>query len=189
MARSGEDGAVGANGVEGRRPRNGKGTATYLLDNSPYIATGALGAWVCLQAHWALAVIEAVAAFLGPMWIILRVCPSCLLYGKSACPSGYGLVSARLVGRGDPDRFREVFSLHVTAVAPMWFIPLGAVAFLLATGGQVPWLALVAFVLVAFVGVPLKARYVTCARCPKRSDCPWGSRTALPRAGPSNGRR
>jgi hypothetical protein len=58
---------------------------------------------------------------------------------------------------------------------------------LLVTGEPVPWLATVVFVLVAFVGVPLKARYYTCARCPKRSDCPWGSRTALPRSG--NGKK
>jgi hypothetical protein len=88
-----------------------------------------------------------------------------------------------MVGKGDPDRFADAFSLHITAVAPMWFIPIAAVAVLLLTGEDVPWLATLLFVLVAFVGVPLKARYYTCARCPKRADCPWGSRTARKRGG------
>lgn len=175
MARNGGDGNGRPNGRSGRR------ASAYLLDNSPYVATGLLGAYVCWQAHWALAMVQLVATVLGPLWIMMRVCPSCFLYGSPACPSGYGLLSSRMVAQGDPDRFGEVFSLHVSAVAPMWFIPLGAVAYLLVTGGPVPWLVLILFVLVAFVGVPLKARYYTCARCPKRSDCPWGKRTALPR--------
>lgn len=174
----------GGNGAKAR-PRRSKWV--YLWDNTLYVATGVIGAWICLQFHWALAVAQLAASVLGPLWIMARVCPSCLLYGSAACPSGYGLVSRRLVPQGDPDRFGEVFSLHVTAVAPMWFIPVGAVVLLLVTGEPVPWLATIVFVLVAFVGVPLKARYYTCARCPKRSDCPWGSRTALPRSG--NGKK
>ena len=153
----------------------------YLWDNSPYMLTGLLGALVCWEAHWALAVVQLAATVLGPLWIMLRVCPNCFLYGSPACPSGYGLASSRMVKKGDPDRFADAFSLHITAVAPMWFIPLAAVAFLLVTGDGVPWLMVLIFVLVAFVGVPLKARYYTCARCPKRADCPWGSRTARTR--------
>jgi hypothetical protein len=147
------------------------------------MATGLLGAFICWHVHWTLALVQLAATVLGPLWIMLRVCPSCFLYGSPACPSGYGMLSARMVPEGDVDRFGDVFSLHITAVAPMWFIPIAAVAYLLLTGGEVPWLATVVFVLVAFVGVPLKARYYTCARCPKRADCPWGSRTARRRRG------
>jgi hypothetical protein len=184
MARNGGEGGQGANGRSRRSP------TVYLWDNSPYIATGILGAYICWQVHWVLAIMQLAAMVLGPLWIMLSVCPSCFLYGSSACPSGYGLASARMVGKGDPDRFGEAFSLHITAVAPMWFIPLAAVVYLLLTGGQVPWVVTIAFILVAFVGVPLKARYYTCARCPKRADCPWGSRTALTRSrGSGNGPR
>jgi hypothetical protein len=185
MAVHDEEGAVEANGVPAAKGRNHHSTVAYLVDNSPYLATGILGAWICWQVHWTLALVQLAATVLGPLWIITRVCPNCLLYGRSSCPSGYGLVSARLTSRGDPDRFREVFRLHVTAVAPMWFIPLVAVVIMLVQGADVPWVPLAAFVGIAFVGVPLKARYVTCARCPKRRDCPWGSRTALPRSSPS----
>ncbi len=181
MVEGGADGAVEANGKAARKPRNGHSVGSYLLDNTPYFATGVIGAWICWQVHWALAVVQLAAAILGPIWIILRVCPNCLLYGRSNCPSGYGLVSAKLMVKGDPDRFPEVFRRHITAVAPMWFIPLAAVAYMLLAGMEVPWIAVIVFIGVAFVGVPLKARYVTCARCPKRTDCPWGSRTALPR--------
>jgi len=184
MASNGGGGNTGANG--GTR----RSLAVYLWDNVPYVATGLIGAFMCLQVHWVLAIVQLTASVLGPIWIMTRVCPACYLYGSPACPSGYGLVSKRLVGRGDPDRFQEAFSLHVTAVAPMWFIPIAAVVYLMVTGGQVPWLATIVFIAVAFVGVPMKARYYTCARCPKRADCPWGSRTALSRSGrSSNGRK
>jgi hypothetical protein len=129
-----------------------------------------------------LAVVELTATVLGPLWIILRVCPSCLLYGSPSCPSGFGLVSGRLTSPGDPDRFGEAFSQHIGAVAPMWFIPVAGVVLLILTGREVPWLLFLTFALVAFVVVPLKARYVTCARCPKRAECPWGKRTSIPRA-------
>ncbi|NIP33876.1 MAG: hypothetical protein GWN18_02935, partial [Thermoplasmata archaeon] len=131
------------NGGGGKRDANGRQRsrkAVYLWDNSLYILTGALGAVICWQVHWSLAVVQVVAAVLGPLWIMLSVCPTCFLYGSPACPSGFGLASARMVEQGDPDRFGEVFSLHITAVAPMWFIPLAAVVYLLVTGGEVPWI-------------------------------------------------
>ena len=159
------------------------GLAYRLADNSPYIATGVVGALICLRVHWVLAVVEIIASVLGPLWIIVRVCPTCLLYGNPACSSGYGLVSARLVDKGDPERFGHVFSLNLYAVIPMWFLPLAAGIYLFAIDETVPWLILIVFLLVAFVAVPLKARYITCAKCPRRSTCPWGSRTALNHSG------
>ena len=167
---------------EGRPSNNDRynySLAYRLADNSPYIATGLIGALICLQVHWILAVIEIAASILGPLWIIIRVCPTCLLYGNPACSSGYSLVSARLVKAGDPERFGHVFSHNLYAVIPMWFLPLASAVYLYAIGENVPWVLLIIFILVAFVAVPLKARYVTCAKCPRRSTCPWGSRTAL----------
>jgi hypothetical protein len=156
--------------------------AYRLADNSPYIATGVLGALICLRVHWVLAVIEIIASVLGPLWVIVRVCPTCHLYGNPACSSGYGFLSARLVDKGDPERFGHVFSHNMYAVMPMWFLPMAAGIYLIAIGETVPWLLLILFVLVAFVAVPLKARYITCVKCPRRSTCPWGSRTALHRS-------
>ena len=170
-------------GSSGNRKGARRGVGVYVLDSLPYAMTGALGAWILLYVHWALAVVQVAASVLGPLWIMLKVCPNCLLYGSPACPSGFGLASARMTGRGDPDNFREVFSYHISAVAPMWFIPLAGVAYMLVAGIAVPWLLFIVFVLVAFVGVPLKSRYVTCPRCPKRADCPWGARAAIPRRG------
>ncbi|UCC92480.1 MAG: hypothetical protein JSW25_07360 [Thermoplasmata archaeon] len=155
--------------------------AYRLADNSPYIATGLVGALICYQVHWLLAVLELLASFLGPLWIIVRTCPTCLLYGNPACSSGYGLISAKLVKQGDPEMFAHVFTTQITAVIPMWFMPVGAGAYLFATGeGSLELgLLMIVFSIVAFVVVPLKARYITCAKCPRRSTCPWGSRTAI----------
>jgi hypothetical protein len=155
--------------------------AYRLADNSPYIATGILGALICYQVHWALAVLELLASFLGPLWIIVRTCPTCLLYGNPACSSGYGLISAKLVKKGDPEMFARVVTTHGTAVIAMWLMPVVAGAYLFATADGSLELALlmIVFAVVAFAVVPLKARYITCAKCPRRSTCPWGSRTAI----------
>lgn len=166
----------------GRSSNNGRynySISYRLVDNSPYVATGVVGALICLQVHWALAVVEMIVSVLGPLWIIVRVCPTCLLYGNPACSSGYGLVSARLVDKGDTERFGLVFTHNMYAVYPMWFLPIASGIYLFIIGETIPWLLLLVFVLVAFVAVPLKARYITCAKCPRRSTCPWGSRTAL----------
>ncbi|MCK5251595.1 MAG: hypothetical protein KAQ96_01545, partial [Thermoplasmata archaeon] len=155
--------------------------AYRLADNSPYIATGILGALICYQVHWLLAVLELLASFLGPLWIIVRTCPTCLLYGNPACSSGYGLISAKLVKQGDPEMFAHVFTTQITAVIPMWFMPVGAGAYLFIIGeGSISLAFLILiFAIVAFAVVPLKTRYITCAKCPRRSTCPWGSRTAI----------
>jgi hypothetical protein len=185
------EGKGSGNGDVSRASNAGKynySLAYRLADNSPYIATGLVGALVCYQVHWILAVIELVASALGPLWIIVRVCPTCLLYDNPACSSGYGLVAARLVNKGDPERFGHVFTTQITAVIPMWFLPLAAGIYLWYVGETVPWLYLIVFVVVAFIAVPLKARYVTCAKCPRKSTCPWGSRTAQRRFGNNNSR-
>ncbi len=171
---------------EGDAPTNSRydySLAYRLVDNSPYIATGVIGAVVCYQLHWVLAVLELLASFLGPLWIIVRMCPTCLLYGSPACSSGYGLVAARLVKQGDPETFAHVFKVQIIAVIPMWFMPVVVAAYLFATGEGTLLLAalLAVFAVIAFAVVPLKARYVTCAKCPRRSSCPWGSRTARSR--------
>jgi hypothetical protein len=174
-AGNGNDADVGAKG------RYEYSIAYRLADNSPYIATGIIGALVCYQVHWLLAVVELLASFLGPLWIIVRTCPTCLLYGSPACSSGYGLVSAKLVKQGDPEMFAHVFTTQITAVIPMWFLPVAAASylFIIGEGSLELALLLILFSVVAFVVVPLKARYITCAKCPRRSTCPWGSRTAI----------
>ena len=158
-----------------------KGRARYVVDNIPYAVMAALGAWVLLSVHWSAALLEVAASILGPLYMMRVVCPNCLLYGSVHCPSGYGLVSAAIAARGDPDRFKEVFSAHVWSVVPMWFLPVAGMVYLFMIGADLPLVEFVLFFSVAFVGVPLKSRYVTCPKCPNRADCPWGARAAVPR--------
>lgn len=167
-----------ANHIRGNNNRQRRGVLHHLADNSPYIATVVLGAWVLLPLHWAAALAEVVAGVLGPLWIIIKVCPNCHLYGSSACQSGYGLLSSRLAAKGDTEQFGTNFNVHIIATGPMWFLPVAGAVWLLLTGGEVLWLVLIAFLLVTFMAMPLKARYYTCARCANRDNCPWGSRTA-----------
>ncbi len=163
------------------------GRAVHVVDNIPYAAMTILGAWVLLSVHWTAAVLEVVAAILGPLYMMRVVCPNCLLYGSVHCTSGYGLVSSIIAARGDPDRFKEVFSAHVWSVVPMWFLPVAGMVYLFIVGADLPVLVFVLFFAIAFVGIPLKSRYVTCPKCPKRADCPWGARAAVPRKGGGQG--
>jgi hypothetical protein len=176
----------------GKTPRANKGRHVpfymHLLDNSPYMATGILGAWVLWQLHWSMGVIELIASILGPLWMVMTVCKHCSLYGKASCLAGYGLLSARLVTKGDPAKFHDMFVHHTIPVMPMYFLPVvGVVYMVIFNGYNIPWVLFIAFVIIAYVGVPLKARYITCAKCPKRADCPWGSRAAV-RKKPKKGR-
>lgn len=154
----------------------------HILDNIPYAAIGILGAWVLWYVHWSMAMVELAASVLGPLWMIMTVCKHCSLYGKASCLAGYGLISAKLVSKGDPERFGEMFVHHTIPVMPMYFLPVVGMGYLAWSSGlDGPWLVFIAFCVVAFLAVPLKARYITCAKCPKRGDCPWGSRAAVPK--------
>jgi hypothetical protein len=165
---------VGRVGRRRRYPR------AFASETAMIVLSAALGALVLLPIHWSLAVLELAAAALVPVWMMKTVCPYCSLYGSDACPSGYGVLSQRLAKRGDPARFREAFSRNVYGVFPVWFLPIGGVLYMLAVGIPVPWLPLLGFVAVAFVAIPLIARLHTCRTCPRRADCPWGSRTVPP---------
>jgi hypothetical protein len=155
------------------------GAAAHLWDNVLYILTGAIGALVLLYLHWTLVVAQIAASILGPLWMMVKVCPNCLLYGKDSCKSGYGIVSSKLTGKGDPKSFGEAFKHQLAAVIPMWIIPLTGFIYMVIVGIDAPWLLFIAFVLVAYVGVTLKARYITCPRCANRANCPWGSKASI----------
>jgi hypothetical protein len=159
----------------------------FSVETGLIALNGVLGALVLLPIHWSLAVLEVVATALAPIWMLRTVCPNCSLYGTEGCPSGFGVVSERISPRGDPKRFREAFARNVYGVMPAWFLPVAGVAYMLYAGIHVPLVLLSAFVLAAFVVTPLRARYDTCRRCPRREDCPWGARIVPARGGPRRG--
>ena len=60
-------------------------------------------AFGCVFSFWALAAAGAYIAYgiAGVLWIMIFVCPHCDHYATRRCPCGYGVISARLVGKGE----------------------------------------------------------------------------------------
>ncbi len=145
----------------------------WLSDTFPHFLTLALGTVVMGLCIWWLAPIYLLISLLGLLWFLTHICPYCGAYGSRACPSGYGLISARLVGRKRGD-FRKAFLRNIWSVAIEWFIPLiVAIVFLVLSFDLLLLVVLALFVLVSFVVLPLTTRKKGCSHCPQRKDCPW----------------
>ncbi|HPC59797.1 MAG TPA: hypothetical protein PKX23_04000 [Verrucomicrobiota bacterium] len=150
-----------------------------ILDNAPYLLMLLLGAalWLGLPVQpwaWLAAVAYFAYGIAGAFWIMIFVCPYCHFHGTRLCPCGYGQLAARLQPRRDGTRFREQFRRHLPVIVPLWFLPLIPAALTLVR--QFSWWTLTlaaAFVLNAFVVLPLVSRYYGCASCPQKETCPW----------------
>lgn len=150
-----------------------------ILDNAPYLLMLLLGAalWLALPFQpwaWLAAVAYFAYGIAGAFWIMIFVCPYCHFHGTRLCPCGYGQIAAKLTPRRDGTRFREQFRRHLPVIVPLWLLPLIPAA--LALLRQFSWWTLVlavAFVLNAFVVLPLVSRYYGCASCPQKETCPW----------------
>lgn len=154
--------------------------ARTLLENVPYALMILLGVAALLLslypggATWGVAGGYFAYGLLGPLWIILFLCPHCPSFGRRSCPCGYGVLSARLRRPGDTSRFAAEFKRHIGAIVPLWLIPpvVGGVA--LARGFSWPLVVvLAAFVLNSYVVLPLVSKAHGCRECGQREQCPW----------------
>jgi hypothetical protein len=154
-----------------------------LLHNLPYIVMMALGAAVLFRSFqgsaWAYATAGAYVFYglLGAVWIMVFVCPFCRFWDTDACPCGYGKIAAKIRKRQSEDRFSEKFKKHIPVIVPLWFLPLLAVVPALIRGFTWALVALaVAFIVDAFVILPLLSTQHGCRDCPQRQTCPWMKR-------------
>ena len=148
--------------------------------NVPYVAMVFLGSAVFLAgfartaAGWSVASAYCAYGFAGALWIVLFVCPYCRFHGTRLCPCGYGLIAARLRETKDPSRFAEKFRKHIPVIVPLWVVPPAAAGyFLYREPSTLMTLLLAAFLLDAFLLLPLLSRKRACVRCPQRQGCPW----------------
>jgi hypothetical protein len=153
---------------------------TTVAENLPYsvmVLTGATLIALALDMSsraWIAAAAYAAYGIAGALWIIVFLCPYCLNYGRRSCPSGYGIISAKLRAKGDAALFNRQFRRHIPAIVPLWIIPV-------AIGGVVAvksfsWplaILLGVFVLNSFVILPLLSKSHGCKHCPQREACPW----------------
>ena len=82
-----------------------------------------------------------------------------------------------MVKKADRECFAEKFKRHIPVIVPLWFIPAGIGGYAL-WQSQTPLLIglVAAFVIDAFVVLPLVSRGHGCADCPQKDDCPWMGR-------------
>ena len=133
-----------------------------------------LGLAVMVQCSLLFAGAYLVLFILGTLWFLVTICPNCRGYNSKACPSGYGLLSARLTKKAKNPDHNRAFKRNIASVAVQWFVPVLGAGFCLYQDFDV-YLAgtLVIFCLVAFVWLPLNSKQGGCARCPQRKDCAW----------------
>ena len=157
-------------------------TLSRALDNAPYAVMVVLGAAIIALGRerfgWAWIGAGGYVAYgaLAALWIIVFLCPYCRSYGKRSCPSGYGLISAKLRARGHPALFSKMFRRHIPVIMPLWIMPpiIGGVA--IANSFSWPLAILVgAFILEAWVLLPVLSKRRGCKNCPQREACPWAS--------------
>ena len=154
--------------------------ASTLLENVPYALMILLGVAALLlslypgRATWGVGGGYLAYGLLGPLWIILFLCPHCPSFGKRSCPCGYGVLSARLRRPGDTSRFGAEFKRHIGVIVPLWLIPPIVAGVTLARGFSWP-LAVVlgVFVLNSYVLLPLRSKLRGCKHCGQRAQCPW----------------
>lgn len=150
------------------------------LSNLPYALMILLGVAALLlalgpggSAWWAAGGYLAYG-LLGPLWIILFLCPHCPSYGHWSCPCGYGIISARLRPAGDTSRFRTEFKRHIAVIVPLWIIPLVPGGLALARGFSWPLaVVMAAFAINSYVVLPLVSKRHGCGHCEQREQCPW----------------
>lgn len=110
----------------------------------------------------------------GVLWIMIFLCPHCAHYSTNRCPCGYGIISARIVKKGDHDCFADKFRRHISVIIPLWIIPV-------ACGGLALWNSfswrlvglLSVFVIESCIILPIVSRKQSCVDCSQKDDCPW----------------
>ncbi len=154
--------------------------AEEAADNLPYALMALLGAAVIVVAArfsawgWAAAAGYAAYAALGAVWIMVFVCPYCAFFDTRSCPCGYGQFAARFRNKSTVECVAVQFKGHIPAIVPLWSIPVAWGGVVVCRGFS--WLLaglLIAFVLDAWLILPLVSRRHGCSECPQKDDCPW----------------
>jgi hypothetical protein len=163
-----------------REPVDTYSKTQTIIANIPYTAMILLGAVIILYTPLfpsytiAIAGGYAVYGIAGAFWIMIFVCPYCRFYATSACPCGYGAISAKIVKQRETDGFAEKFRRHIPVIVPLWIIPV-------ACGGFGLWRSfswglaglVVTFIIESWIFLPLVSKKHGCAECPQKEECPW----------------
>ena len=151
-----------------------------ILANIPYAAMVLLGMVTIAYAFTFSAIGLAAAGIYfaygiaGAFWIMIFVCPFCRYYTSTGCPCGYGMISAKIVKKGDRERFAEKFKRHIPVIVPLWIMPVifGGIGLWRSFSW---WLVslIAAFVIESWIILPFVSRKHGCIDCPQKEQCPW----------------
>jgi len=151
-----------------------------LVNNIPYIAMTLLGAAVFAftfgDSIWAALTAVAYVAYgiAGALWIMVFVCPYCRYWNSSACPCGYGIITAKFRSKAAVDCFDEKFKKHIPVIVPLWILPILVGLPEVVRNFSWPLLVLlVLFAVDAFAILPLVSTKHGCKECPQKESCPW----------------
>ncbi|HHD16834.1 MAG TPA: hypothetical protein ENK47_09005 [Euryarchaeota archaeon] len=145
----------------------------WSYDTIPHILTVLLGLVVMFMGHELWGAFYMLVVIFGMLRFWSSICTRCRAYSSPSCPSGYGIISARLFPQREGD-FERAFRRNIISVSLQWFIPLIVGAFYLVFRFDTLLLAVyLAFVVVGFVVVPAAARMKGCGSCPQKAECPF----------------
>lgn len=142
-----------------------------LRENALQIVMYILGAVLAGLVGWPLAVLYLAYGLLSNVLYMAWVCPYCGHYSPGTCPAGFDVLSRRRFEAKAGRTFGAQFRRNVLVVAPGWFLPPLAGAYLLVARFSWAVLALlVIFCITAFWLLPETAKK-HCAGC-ETADCP-----------------
>jgi hypothetical protein len=150
-----------------------KNEIRWTFDTLPHLFTILLGCIITFLNSWIAGIVYILFVLIGMIWFWSAICTRCYAYGNPACPSGYGLISARLFKKREGD-FSKAFKRNIISVAFQWFIPLGVGVYdAIFDTDPLKIIFLLIFILVAFVYLPLAAKKKGCDKCPQKKECPF----------------
>ncbi len=154
--------------------------AEALVNNIPYMAMTVLGAAVFAftfgDSIWGTLTAAAYVVYgaAGALWIMVFVCPYCRYWDSSACPCGYGIITAKFRSKAAVDCFDEKFRKHIPVIVPLWFLPiLAGLPDVIRNFSWALLALLVLFAVDAFAILPLVSTKHGCKECPQKESCPW----------------
>lgn len=143
------------------------------LDNLPTMLMILLGGILLYFIWWPYAVAFLAYAYSSIVMFWGLICPYCTHYDTRACPCGYGVMSPKLFKARKGD-FKAIFRQRLAIMYPNWMVPFVGGLYLVWTSFS--WLFLMIFVAFSVIGfglIPLISKFVGCADCEVKSDCPW----------------
>lgn len=143
------------------------------VDNIPTFTMFLIGAAMLWLIWWPLSIIFLGYAFGSIVLFWAIICPYCHHYGTKACPCGYGVMAQRFFKRKKGD-FRTIFQRNLSIMYPNWAVPFIAGVYLLWKDPAMITIGLfVAFCIVGFAIIPAISKFVGCAGCEIKDQCPW----------------